>query len=482
MSEQMDNSYPKIDLIGIVQGVIKSALHFLVPGLLAVALLAGAMTFYAAHSYSPRYQASASFTVRVTNPLYADQQYYNTAVTEQMAKTFPHILTSGVLGEQVMEKLDISYMPSVSAEAMGSTNIFTLKVTASEPQLANDVLGCVTEIYPSIAEFVVGPTELTFLSESGVPAAPVNRPNVLFGTVFGAFLGCMLWAAGAFLYWVTHRTVSTREELGSVVNLPCLGTLPKAKGLEKKGGKCLILNERNDKFGFNESVRLLRVRVEKELTPEHNVLMVTSTIPNEGKTTISVNLAAALAQKGKKVLLLDCDLRNPSIGAIFGLNGQAGFTEFLQGKATLREISRMIDNRNFCVIPGGTPAANPEKMLAQPGAAKLIAAAKENFDYVILDTPPCALMADAAEIGMLADRILLTVRQNFACRRQILDGVQLLGDCGKPIIGTVLNMTPPGIGRSSYYGYHYGYGYGYGYGAYGSYGTDKKDREKEAQA
>ena len=80
---------------------------------------------------------------------------------------------------------------------------------------------------------------------------------------------------------------------------------------------------------------------------------------------------------------------------------------------------------------------------------------------------------------MMADRILLTVRQNFACRQQILDGVQILGDCGKPIIGTVLNMTTPRSSKGSYYNY-YGYGYGYGYGSYGSYGADKKDREEEA--
>ena len=475
-SEQMDTGYPKIDLIEIIRGVVRSALHMLIPGLLTVALLTGAMTFWTAHSYSPRYQASASFTVKVANPLYADQQYYNNAVAEQMAKTFPHILTSGVLSEQVKKDLSISSMPAVSAEAMGNTNIFTLKVTASDPQLAYDVLGSVTELYPNIAEFVVGPTELTFLSESGVPKSPTNHPNLLVGAVMGAFAGCALWAGAAFLYWATHRTVTTEEELGRIVNVPCLGRLPKVRGLERSSKKCPILSEKNDKFGFNESVRLLRVRVEKEMSEDSNVLMVTSTIPNEGKTTVSVNLAAALAQKGKKVLLLDCDLRNPSVGAIFGLDGQVGFTEYLQGKCTLREASRMIDNKNFCVIPGGAPTSNPEQLLAKLNARKFVEVAKNNFDYVILDTPPCALMADASEIGMMADRILLTVRQNFSCRQQILDGVQILGDCGKPIIGTVLNMTTPKSSKGGYYSY---YGYGYGYGSYGSYGSDKKDKEGE---
>ncbi|MBP3703953.1 MAG: polysaccharide biosynthesis tyrosine autokinase [Clostridia bacterium] len=456
-NEHIDGAYPKLDLIELLHGLRRSARHLLIHGIvliLAAAVAMGALTHY---RYSPVYKASASFTVKVTNPLYADQYYYNSSAAEQMAKTFPHILTSGILSEKVKSTLGISYMPSVSAAAMGSTNVITLTVTSSDPELAYDVLNCVIEVYPSVAEFVVGPTALTLLSESGVPTTPVNAPNYLKSAITGAFMGAVVWAGLALLYWMTHKTINSEEELGKLVNLPCLGRLPMMRGFSRKKGRCPLISDRNDKFGFSESVRLLRVRVEKAMDKEKgNILMVTSTIPDEGKTTVSVNLATALAQKGKRTLLVDCDLRNPSVAGIFNTSVRYGVSEFLKGECTLNDTLHKMSGEDLYVVFGGAPTGNPEKLLANKNIELFMKAARDTFDYIILDTPPCALLADAAEIGTLADGILLTVRQDFVCRGQIMEGVQLLDDCGKPIIGCVLNMAAQ---QSSKGGIYSSYGY-----------------------
>ena len=475
-NEHMDSEHPqKIDLIELLRGLLRSARHMLFFGIVLMVVGAAAMGFLTHIRYKPSYQASASFTVRMVNPLYSSQQYYNSSVAEQMAKTFPQILTSGILSEQVKEELGISYMPSVKASALGETNVITITVTANDPQLAYDVLNCVTELYPSVSEFVVGPTTMTVLSESGVPTEPTSRPDYVKAAVYGLVGGGALWAGLSALYWLTHQTANNEKELGKIINVPCLGTLPKVKGQYRKGN-CPIISDKNDKFGFNESVRLLRVRAEKALGKNGGkVLMVTSTIPNEGKTTVSVNLATALAQKGKKTLLVDCDLRNPSVGKIYNMDNHVGFSEFLKGECSLKEALFEPEEGNLSVILGGSATANPEKLLTHSNTAVFMNAARESFDYVILDTPPCALMADAAEIGELSDGILLTVRQDFACRRQIIEGVQALNEIGKPILGCVLNMTVPQLGKDSYYSY-YGYGYGYGYGYHGS---DKDEDEAE---
>ena len=476
--EYVESGYYKIDLHELFHGMIRSVRHLLLQGVLLILVGAVTMGVLTHVRYTPKYQASASFTVRVVNPFYSNQQTYNNAAATQIAETFPQILTSGVLSERVKDRLGISYIPSIKAEALGTTNAITLTVTADDPQLAYDVLNCVTEIYPSVAELVVGPTTMTVLSESGIPAAPTTKPNYAKAVILGALVGGVVWAGLAFLYWMTHQTVNSEEELSKIVNIPCMGRLPKVRGFDRKKGKCPILNDSNDKFGFNESVRLLRVRVEKALNKQGcKVLLVSSTIPNEGKTTVSVNLATALAQKGKKTLLVDCDLRNPSIGEIYGMDIQYGVTEFLQGKCSLKDALYKMDDGNLYVIFGGASISNPEKLLTHKNAKRFVEAAKETFDYIILDTPPCALMSDAAEIGALADGILLTVRQDFACRQQIQEGIQLLGDCNKPILGCVLNMTTPQLGRGSYYSY---YGYGYGYGYYGSHGSEKGNEEAEA--
>lgn len=475
-NEYMDNNDPKIDIFALLHGVIKSALHFLKLGILLVVLLVSFMCFRTWRGYTAQYRATASFSVNVVNPTYSSIQYYNAAIAEQMAATFPHILTSGALTQQVKETLDISYVPSITASAMGNTNIFTLEVTSTDPQLCYDVLNCVMEIYPSVAEFVVGPTNMELIDESGVPTEPISKPDYVHSIILGVLSAGLIWAILAVLYWITHQTVNNEEELSKVVNLPCLGHLPRLRGVDQ--GSCPIVNDSNDKFGFNESVRLLRVRVEKALAKENSqVLLVTSTIPDEGKTTISINLATALAQKDKKVLLVDCDLRNPSIGETLGTNSGVGFAEFLKGECALKEALHNVGTENLYVVFGGEAVSDPEKLLVHENVRRFVEAARQIFDYIVLDTPPCAMMADATEIGVLADGALLVVRQDFAARQQIREAVQTLGDNKKPIIGTVLNMTTPRLGKSSYYS-SYGYGYGYGYGYYGQYGSDKEDEEE----
>lgn len=460
-NEYMDNVYPKIDLIALIRGLIKSAMRLLVPGILLVVLATSVMCFRVWYSYYPRYQASASFTVHMKNPFYSTQQYYNNSAAEQMAKTFPQILTSGLLSDRVKEQLGITAMPDVRASAVGNTNIFTLTVTSPDPQVAYDVLNCVIENYPTVAEFVVGSTELALLDESGMPTQPVNRPDYIRSGLLGAFAGFAIWGCLAFFYWATHRTVSGEEELRSVINLPCIGRMPKVRGI--KNGRCPVVNDRNDKFGFNESVRLLRIRVERALDKiGGKVLLVTSTLPNEGKTTVSINIATALAQKGKKVLLVDCDLRNPSVGSVLGIENQNGLSEFLKARCDINSIYCNSKIPNLSVVLGGKPVDNPVMLLNNRKAHIFVEEVKKSFDYVILDTPPSAMMADATEIGQWADASILTVRQDYALRRQILEAAQSLNDTGKPILGTIINMTTPQSGKSGYYGYGYGY--------YGSYG------------
>jgi formyltetrahydrofolate synthetase len=147
--------------------------------------------------------------------------------------------------------------------------------------------------------------------------------------VYGLVGGGALWAGLSALYWLTHQTANNEKELGKIINVPCLGTLPKVKGQYRKGN-CPIISDKNDKFGFNESVRLLRVRAEKALGKNGGkVLMVTSTIPNEGKTTVSVGLALGLNKIGKKAVVA---LREPSLGPCFGMKGGAaggGYAQIL---------------------------------------------------------------------------------------------------------------------------------------------------------
>ena len=193
-NEHTENNMAKIDLGILLVDFRRVAKRLLLPGILLILLLAAFFCWRTYRSYSPQYQASASFTVYVTNPLQAEVRTYNTATAEQMQKTFPYILTSGALSSKVMKELGISSMPKVTASVLSNTNIFTLTVTSGEAQLAYDVLNDVIAYYPSIAEFVVGPTDMYLLDESGLPTAPANSRDytsaVKKGLVLGVVLNC----------------------------------------------------------------------------------------------------------------------------------------------------------------------------------------------------------------------------------------------------------------------------------------------------
>jgi AraC-like DNA-binding protein len=146
--------------------------------LVLVLVCASGLSFLRYRSFSPVYEASASFTIKVANPLHATVETYNRETAEQMAKTFPYILTSGVLQQRIREYLGVSYVPSISAKAMESANIFTLTVRDSDPQRAHDVLNAAIACYPEISDFVVGPTVFYLLDETGIPTEPVNEMDL----------------------------------------------------------------------------------------------------------------------------------------------------------------------------------------------------------------------------------------------------------------------------------------------------------------
>ena len=467
-SESTENNVMGIDLRVMLSDFLRSAKHLLWLGVLLVLLASVAFSGWTYWSYTPRYQATASFTVYVSNPLQAEIRTYNTATAEQMAKTFPYILTSGALSDMVMQELGISTMPAVSASVLKNTNIFTLSVTSGDPKLAYDVLNAVIEYYPDVAEFVVGSTVMNLLDESGVPSAPVNSRNYDSAIKKGVVAGVVVWAAIVLLFALMRSTVHNEAELKHLLNLRCIGTLPVAKGFRKgdKNVPCPVIMEEGDKFGFDESVRLIRIRVEKELRDrEKKVLLVSSAIPGEGKTTVAANLAMALAQKGKRTLLVDCDLRNPSVAKVFNQRDIPGLAAFLTGKEKAQNVIHRQQLKNLYVVYGGPSVSNAAELLAKAETRYFIKASRNVFDYIILDTPPCSMLADAAELADLADCALYTIRQDYAPKDRILDGAQLLSDSGLPLIGCVMNCVKRGGSGSSYS--YYGYGYGAYYQNYG---------------
>lgn len=464
-----------LDIKILLHDVFQTARRLIALLLLLVLLCCGLLCWKVHRSYRPVYRAQATFTVYVTNPLQAEIRSYNTTTAEQMAKTFPYILTSGALSDMVMRELELTSMPSVSASVLSSTNIFTLSVTASQPQLAYDVLNAVIKYYPEVAEFVVGPTVMNLLDESGIPTSPANPKSYTSSLKKGVLVGAAIWALIVVGLTALRSTIHNEDELKTILNIRSLGILPAVKGLNRQqGAVCPLLNDGMEHYGFGESVRLMQLRTEKELKERNiKVFLVSSATPGEGKTTVALNLATALAAKGNRTLLIDCDLRNPSVAKNLRQENTCGLVEYIRGEVPYQKIIRPGNDPNLYLVYAGGPANDASELLAKPSCKAFVDACRKVFDYIILDTPPAALLADASEAAMLADGAVLTIRQDYASRSQILEGTQLLADSGTPIIGCVINYATGGaISGSSYYG-------GYGNSKYyRSYTSDKEKTEK----
>ena len=453
-----------LDFLVLFENFLRQAKRTWVLGLLLILICSGGMAYLKQRTYTPVYEAYASFTVRVANPLYASISTYNEKTAQVMTDTFPSILTSGLLQQKVMEELGLTSAPVMSVTASSQASIFTLKVRDADPQRSYDVLNAVITHYPQVAEFVVGTTALILLDESGVPAHPVTSFSLPTQILLGAMYGGIMWCGILVFLVLITNTIHNEEELRRTLNTPCLGQIPSIQVTRKKPYP--LMHRISNDSGFSEALRVLRLRLESSMRESYQqILLVSSAIPGEGKTTVSINLAISLTLKGKRVLLVDCDMRNPSVSKALSTGGQKLSTSVCLAKAQETHSDPMemvqntdVENLSVLLMGNGEKTALGKKQKKQ--LSQLLQKARSQYDYIILDTPPCSLLSDAAEIADLADAGLIVIRQDFATRDQILDGVHLLAECRLPIIGSVLNNVHKSLSGS----YNYGYGYGYGYG------------------
>lgn len=418
--------------------------------------LLGTGIFYirARVQYQPRYTASATFTVNIQR----DQQgvgesgtvaFYNNSAAEQMAKTFPYILTSGVLKRKVAKDMGTgSVTGNIQANVAENTNLLTISVTDRDAGRAYAILQSVIKNYPEISEVIVGKTNMEMLDETGIPPEPDNpkdfKKSALKGGLFG-FLIAALWTA---LLVVTRRTVRKESDIHRWMHTRCLGTVPEIHEKRRSGTSQtrMVLTDPKVEEKLQESFRMIRNKVEYHAHEYHlKTFLITSALAGEGKSTIAVNLALSLAQAGKKVVLIDCDLRHPTDRKILNLDPGEGLGEVLEHKKKLAEcIIKSKDmgldpEMRLMFLPGGTSLRDGSELLGTEFMHRIIARMEEWADYVILDSAPAGLLTDAVVLAQYADAAVFVVRKDFARVDHIMDGMEHLAESQVQIIGGILN-------------------------------------------
>jgi polysaccharide biosynthesis transport protein len=302
------------------------------------------------------------------------------------------------------------------------------------------------------------------------PTSPI-APNVRRSMVLGVLLGLGLGLGLAFLLESLDNTVHNLEEIGAISALPALATIPlqlSKNGLsrkllrgtadEKSGSPTLVTYSR-PKSEVSEAYRSLRTSILlSAFGAPPKVILVTSASPQEGKTTISANSALVLAQRGSRVLLLDADLRRPGLEELFGIKSRGGLSTVISGVDKIEDVMLpFTEVPNLWILPAGPIPPQPAELLSSTVMKDYIARWRNEFDHVIIDTPPCLSVTDAVVLSPLADRVILVARSGQTTRPALRRACDLLLQVNARVMGIVLNALNVHSAEGHYY---YGGRYG----------------------
>lgn len=342
-----------------------------------------------------------------------------------------------------------SRLDSLQSEVAGRQSSVNARRTAYANQL--------DQLQLAVNSTVTGGAQV--VSAATEPSAPVSPHPARTGAI-ALGIGTVLGIGLAFIFDQLDDRIRSKEQLEALTGLPNLGLLPSVRSWRRAATPNVILETANSAAA--EAYRSLRTAVQFiGIESPGQVIHVTSASAADGKTTSVVNLGAALAQAGKRVIIVDADLRRPKISRVFGIEGDLGLTNVLLGEGDLADsVVPVKDHPQLAVLSSGPVPPNPSEMLGLRRFAKLIATLRAESDYVLIDSPPVLPVADAQIVSAVAEVTLLVVKADKSAEKDVRRAIELLRQVDASLVGTIFNNIHKHHGYRSRYGYGYRYGYG----------------------
>ncbi|MBM3460150.1 MAG: polysaccharide biosynthesis tyrosine autokinase, partial [Armatimonadetes bacterium] len=301
----------------------------------------------------------------------------------------------------------------------------------------------------------IPPLVTQVLEEARVPSEPVSQGRAQYLVAF-AVMAAALGLGAALLQDHLDDRIRTPDDVERASQLVSLGHVPFLDPTESG-----IVLDGSARSPVAEAYRALRASVDfAAMEGQVRRLLVTSPNKSEGKSVTSVNLAAAMAFNGKRVVLVDADLRRPSLHRVFGLSQERGLSQVLAGQLEVSEALQTTSRENLWVLTSGPLPHNPAELLGSPRLDQLLDCLAGIADFVILDSPPCLPVADPLVVASRVDAVLLVVHAGHTRRPALRHVRQLLQRAHARLLGVVMNRVEPGRRGDYYYSsYYYGYGY-----------------------
>lgn len=431
----------------------------LVAASLLVVLAGAALATMAA---TPVYESVAKVYLSTTRPKTANSAAGTYVITRQDLNTYVEVLGSPSVLEPLRAEIGLpSGAPlDVSATVSDLTNVLEIRASSANPDTAALIANTAGPVLATAArEFSpllanagqsVEATAISPASPPSVPKSPDAKRNLALGVLAGLAAGIGL----ALLRHVSDTKVRSAEDVKAMSDRPILGTLPLVRNAE---GSVMSI-EHAPHSHHAEAIRRLRTNLLfVDVTTQGHSFVVTSSNPGEGKTTTTVNLAHAMADAGSKVLLLDGDLRNPSVAKAMGLEGSVGLTTILLGRAQPADVIQQWRNTTLYVLAAGQIPPNPSELLGSEAMSELFQKLSQEFDFILVDSPPINPVIDAVLLNRLTRGLVMVVATDKTRRRDLESALRSLYTVDVAVSGFALNLATGGSDTAYRYG-TYGYG------------------------
>lgn len=428
--------------------------------LVALGVVVGAVGCFGYSSLqTPLYKSTVSLHFSLDQGSSAADLNQGSVYTQSQMLSFAQLAEgSGVL-DPVIDELDLDTTPHQlerRLEVSIPQETVTMHITATDtsPRGAADLATAVGESLIEQVQDVAprnpdGDSTITaVIYDDAVPPTVQSSPDKTRGALVGGVVGGAIGAAVALLIALLDTRIRSEETLSEVSAQSVLGVIESSPLLDTRS---IAMLKKPLSHASEDFLRIRSALRYATVTSQVKVLLVTACSPGEGKSTVSANLATALAANKDPVLLIDGDLRRPRVHEYAGIDGSIGLTGVLLNEVDVHVATHNIQGTTIDVLPAGMIPPNPAEMLTSQRMADLVATIAKRYSYVVIDTPPVLSVADVNLLTPLADGVVLTVDASSTRRAKLVKSMNTLEAGGARILGTVLNRARPDRSRAAYY-------------------------------